>query len=217
MDGVPPASAGRHPPRYLRRSLVVVSVLVLAIAAACGSEDETLAGAVRAPALEVGTVELPVAGDGRPMALRADPGELLVVYFGYTACPDICPTTMNDLSVAVHELPDAMVDKVAVAFATVDPDRDTAEVLDGYVGHFFERGLGLRTEDPEQLATAAAAFGVQYEVADHQPGDTSYEVAHTAVTYVIDDTGTVRVEWPFGFATDDMTSDLHILLTEEIS
>ena len=100
------------PPRA-RRPLPVTFLLlsVLVFAAACGSGDgegsatlaptTTLAGVVRAPLLEVAEVSLPEAPTGTPMAMRADDGELLVVYFGYTSCPDVCPMTMSDLRVAI--------------------------------------------------------------------------------------------------------------------
>lgn len=191
--------------------------LLAAVAVACGADADkgALSGVVREPPLDVAAVQLPAADDGRTVTMQAPPGELLVVYFGYTSCPDICPTTMSDLSIAVHDLPDALADRVTTAFVTVDPDRDTADVLGEYLGHFFADGIPLRTEAADELAAAASAFGVQYEVADHRPGDRSYEVAHTAVTYVVDDTGAVAVEWPFGFETSRMTADLRALLEKE--
>lgn len=140
--------------------------------------------------------------------------ELYLVYFGYTSCPDVCPTTMSDLRVALEDLPDGLADRVTVAMATVDPERDTDEVLTGYLDHFFTDSLALRTDDPAALAAAAGVFGVQWEVEDHEPG-AAYSVGHTAVTYVVDDTGTVVVEWPFGLDHDAMTSDLTTLLREE--
>ena len=202
------------------RSLLFVAGLVVA---ACGSESGTsaglaptpsLAGVVREPALEVATVTLPdVADGGAPLAMQAADDELLLVYFGYTSCPDVCPMTMSDISVALDDLDDGLADRVTVAMATVDPERDQPETLTGYLGHFFERTAALRTEDPEALDDAARAFGVQYEVEDHEPGEATYDVAHSAITYVVDDTGTVVVEWPFGFESEHMTTDLTTLLT----
>mgnify|MGYP001220048775 CR=1 FL=1 len=183
--------------------------------AGCGDDERQLAGAVREPALDVASVTLPAAADGREVPMRAEESGLLVVYFGYTSCPDICPTTLSDLSIAVGDLPAELADRVQVAFVTVDPERDTPEVVQGYLGSFFPDGIALHTEDEDALAAAAAAFGVQYEVADHAPGDEDYDVAHTAVTYVVDDTGHVVVEWPFGMAPDDMAADLSTLLEKE--
>lgn len=193
---------------------LLVAVVVLG---ACGSGDgdETLGGMTRTPALSVGEVELLDVSsqpDGEPVPMRAPDGELLLVYFGYTSCPDICPTTMSDISVAVNDLPADKAQRVTVGMVTVDPDRDTPDVLAAYLGHFFDAPLPLRAVDEVDLTTAADAFGVRYEVADHEPDDTAYEVSHSAVTYVVDDTGKVAVEWPFGFDSEQMTSDLAKLL-----
>lgn len=216
--------AVRRPGR-LRRAAAAGAVALVAVAAGCagGGGDEgdggtagdepALAGAVRTPPLEVSDVVLPDAVTGEPVAMQAPPGELYVVYFGYTSCPDVCPTTMNDVAVALGDLPDDLADRVTVAMATVDPERDTAEVLTGYLDHFFTRHLALRTTDPAALTAATEAFGVQWEVEEHEPGE-AYEVAHTAVTYVVDDTGTVVVEWPFGLDSESMAADLRTLLEE---
>ena len=194
------------------------ALLAVLATGACGDDGpDELAGAVRSPALEVAGVSLPAVGDGgreEPLAMKAPPGELYLVYFGYTSCPDVCPTTMSDISVALEDLPDDLADRVTVAMATVDPERDTGEIVAGYLDHFFDRSLALRTDDPDTLAAAADAFGVQWEIEEHAPGE-PYDVAHSAVTYVVDDDGTVVVEWPFGFDSEAMTSDLRILLEEE--
>lgn len=197
----------------MRRSRTALFVLVLALAvAACGG-PASLKGAVRNPPLEVGTLSLP-GPDGREVTMKAEPGGLLLVYFGYTSCPDVCPTTMADISEALTELHPDQAEKVTVAMVTVDPERDTLERLDDYLGHFFSRRLPLRTEDFDRLSAVTAAFGVQWEIEEHEPGDQAYDVAHTALTYVVDDTGTVRVEWPFGFSSEDMAADLAALLEE---
>jgi protein SCO1/2 len=202
---VGPRLAAARPAAWLTLGLLV------AMLAAC--QPASLGGAVRDPAPRVADISLPDASRGGALTpMKAPPGELLLVYFGYTSCPDICPTTMSDISVALADLPADAARRVAVAMVTVDPERDTAETLSGYLSYFFERSHALRTDDPEMLAEAARAFGAQWEVAPHGPGDSAYEVAHTAITYVVDDTGTVAVEWPFGFATDAMSSDLAILL-----
>ena len=203
------------------RFLAVALFVAAATLTACGSSDgaesegkDALLGMVRTPALSVGQVELLDVSGPEPesMAMKAPADELLLVYFGYTSCPDICPTTMSDLSIAVNDLPPDLADRITIGMVTVDPDRDSAEVLDGYLGHFFDDPLPLQAADDAALTTAAKAFGVQFEVADHEPGDTDYEVGHSAITYVVDDTGTVVVEWPFGFESEQMTEDLSTIL-----
>lgn len=193
-----------------------VALLGLALALSACDADATLAGAVREPPLAVGAVGLPnVADNGTTETFAAPADELLLVYFGYTSCPDVCPTTLSDISVALGDLPPEMAERVNVAMVTVDPERDTDERLTGYLAHFFERSLAMRTTDPAALEAAADAFGVQFEVEDHEPGAPAYDVAHTAITYVVDETGTVVVEWPFGLEAEAMASDLEILLTRE--
>lgn len=180
------------------------------------SGEGGLAGVVRTPPLDVADVELlDVSSPGDPVSVQPPDGEIRLIYFGYTSCPDICPTTMSDISVAVNDLPPDLAERVTVGMVTVDPERDTDEVLTGYLDHFFDRRMALRTEDPRTLDAAADAFGVRFEVEDHDPGETAYEVSHSAVTYVVDDSGTVVVEWPFGFDSRDMTADLTTLLQED--
>jgi protein SCO1/2 len=146
--------------------------------------------------------------------MRAPAGQLYLVYFGYTSCPDVCPTTLSDIRVALDDLPPDLAHRVTVAMATVDPERDTGPVLTQYLGHFFDRSIALREPDPTCFTAAADAFGVQWQVGAHRAGE-PYDVSHTAITYVVDDTGTVAVEWPFGFDSRDMTADLTTLLEEE--
>lgn len=192
---------------------VGVGLVLLALAVCACAATPQLAGAVRNPPLQVGDVRLPdVAAGGEPVTLTARSGELTLVYFGYTSCPDICPTTLSDISVALAGLPDELASRVTVALVTVDPARDTDARLAEYLGFFFDRAMALRTTDAGVLNAAAAAFGVRYEVEEHAAGDLEYDVAHTAITYVVADTGAVLVEWPFGFEADAMTSDLRILL-----
>lgn len=202
---------------FLRTALVVLVGLALVAMAACGEDEVTLQGVVRTPALEVADVRLPDADrDGELVALRPPAGELYLAYFGYTSCPDICPTTMSDIRVALGELPAELAQRVTVAMTTVDLERDTPEALAKYLGSFFDRKLALVPGDEAELAAAAEAFGVRWEIEAHEPGE-AYDVSHTAVTYVIDDTGTVVVEWPFGFESEAMTSDLQLLLRKDVA
>lgn len=200
--------------------------VLLVVTAACGGANEQasetsnggpaapgLLGVVRSPSLSVEDVTL-LDASGAPVEMKAPAGELYVLYFGYTSCPDICPTTMSDLRVAIDDLEPAESARVTVGMMSVDPERDTPEVVREYLGHFFDRALPLAALDSGALSAATEAFGVRYEVADHDPGATDYEVSHSAMTYVVDDSGTVVVEWPFGFDSEQMTKDLRTLLED---
>lgn len=166
-------------------------------------------GMVRTPAPDVSEVVLPDVTNGGELAFRAEPGGLLIAYWGYTACPDICPTTMADLRKALRGLDD-LAESVDVAMVTVDPDRDTPEVLTAYVQTFVPEGVAVRTEDADALAAAAEAFGVTYEVTLQDDG--WVDVGHTAFLYAIDDDGRIRLTWPFGTDADNIESDMKALL-----
>jgi protein SCO1 len=203
------------------------AALALALAglmavAACGGDETAqgdaavaeLHGLVRNPPLSVGEVTLPevdASGTATPFAFRAEPGRVLVTYFGYTNCPDLCPTTMADLRLAKAEMDQALADRIDVAFATVDPERDTPDTVGAYLSSFFPSNTHpLRTEDPEELQAALDAFLATASVGLSEDG--RVEVSHTGITYVIDATGTVRVEWPFGVSAEAMAADLSAIL-----
>jgi protein SCO1 len=198
---------------------VVAFTLAAAVLAGCGGDDgeAQLAGLRRDPPLEASGVVLPqVAPDGTetPFELKAAPGRMLAVYFGYTNCPDLCPTTMADLRIVKEELGDR-ADTLDVALVTVDPERDTPEVLSGYLGSFFEefpdtRLHPLRTEDVGALEQAENAFLATSTVQRGDAGEV--EVAHSATLYLVDDTGTVVIEWPFGTSWRAMSTDISQLL-----
>lgn len=148
-----------------------------------------------------------------PFSTKADPGGLLVVYFGYTSCPDVCPTSMSDLKSAKRDL-GALGDKVAIAMVTVDPARDTPEVLNSYLAHFFNSYHALRTEDMATLKSAETAFGASSAITAKPDG--TYDVSHSAAAYGVDSRGNLIIEWPFGTKGEQMATDIRILLGEEL-
>ena len=194
------------------RITALAIVLGLVVFAACGGSstpvDEQLAGIVRTPYPDVQLVSLPDV-DGVEHNFQAEDDGLLLVYFGYTSCPDVCPTTMSDVSAALGLMGDK-ADKVQVAMATVDPGRDTGDILEKYVTAFVPDGIALRTDDATALKTAADAFGASYEVTTTDDGD--IEVSHTPYVYVVDDQGQLRDQWNFGTTDDDMAHDMELLL-----
>lgn len=198
-----------------RRHRVPVILLALAfVVAACGDSGPYVpAGLVRTPYPEVGHLALPESTNGgADFAFRAQPGELLLLYFGYTGCPDICPTTLADLRSALRQIGEERAARVEVAFATIDPERDVDSVMSAYIHAFFDTGHGLRTDDPDLLATVAAPLGVSYSVSTNADG--YVEVVHSAWTYAIDEQGRLLLMWPFGTEPEDIAADLKYLLKE---
>jgi protein SCO1/2 len=221
--------ASRREPVRTALAAAVAGALLLAACGSDGSDASSTAepdraeiaerteieGLQRDDPLEVGDVTLPevVADDAtEPFALRAEPGGLLFAAFGYTNCPDVCPTTLSDIRKALALMDPADAERVDVAFATVDPARDTPDVMAAYLGSFVEDGHPLRTDDPAALQAAEDALGITSQVVENDEG--RIEVAHTARSFVIDEDGRVVVEWAFGTGADVMASDLRLLLAE---
>ncbi|MEW5892198.1 MAG: SCO family protein [Pseudomonadota bacterium] len=147
---------------------------------------------------------------GQPRRLEDFRGKAVAIFFGYTHCPDVCPTTLSDLKAAMQLLGPELAARVQVLFVTVDPERDTPEVLRQYVPYFHPSFLGLYGT-PEQIAATAREFKVHY--AKHtEAGAGDYLVDHTAATYVFDPEGRIRLFWPYGHPAADMAHDLRQLL-----
>jgi protein SCO1/2 len=147
--------------------------------------------------------------NGKPRRLEDFRGKAVVVFFGFTHCPDVCPTTLADTAQAMRQL-GAEADRVQVLFVTVDPERDTQEALAKYVTAFDARFLGLRG-DLEATRRAAKEFKVYFE---KRPGKTpdSYSVDHSAQTYVIDPQGRLRLFVRQERIAEDLAPDLRQLL-----
>jgi protein SCO1 len=180
----------------------------LALGACGGGDSRQLAGYSVEPLPDVGNITLPDLTDhGADFALRADPGKILLVYFGYTNCPDFCPNTMSNVKLARQRLDDPA--NLEMAMVTVDPGRDLDTLAD-YVTSFIPDAHALGTADDDALRRAASAFGASYEVSTDSSGET--EVAHTTLLYAVDDTGHVVLAWPFGVSIDDLAADVDQLL-----
>lgn len=139
-------------------------------------------------------------------------GKVVVLFFGYVHCPDVCPTTLSDTAEAMRLLTPDEASRVQVLFVTVDPERDTADLLKEYVPYFHARFLGLRGSD-EETAQAAREFRIFYR-RHATPGSNGYNVDHTAGSYVLDTRGRLRLLLPFAMSPDDMAHDLRILLRD---
>ncbi|MEK7435782.1 MAG: SCO family protein [Pseudomonadota bacterium] len=149
---------------------------------------------------------------GKTRTLADFRGKAVVIFFGYTQCPDVCPTTMAEMKSVVQQL-GADGKRVQVLFVTLDPERDTRELLSLYVPAFDPSFLGLYG-DLETTARTAKAFRVFYQ---KQPGPTptSYTVDHTAGSYVFDPQGRVRLFARYGDGGANLAADLRILLKQE--
>lgn len=146
---------------------------------------------------------------GKVRRLADFKGKAVVIFFGYTQCPDVCPTTMMEMANVMKNLgKDA--ERVQVLFVTVDPERDTQELLAAYVPNFDPRFLALRG-DAAQTAKVAQEFKVVYQKSAGKSPD-NYTMDHTAASYIFDPQGRVRLFVQYGQKADAITHDLRLLL-----
>jgi protein SCO1/2 len=149
--------------------------------------------------------------NGKPRTLADFKGKVTAVFFGYTQCPDACPTTMAELA-AVEKTLGADAARMQVVFITVDPQRDTAALLKNYVTNFRPDFIGLRGDDAQTKAVTKE-FKVFYEKVPGKTAD-SYTIDHTAGTYVFDTQGRIRLFARQSMEPDQLTADLKALLAE---
>ncbi len=146
---------------------------------------------------------------GQPRRLEDFRGKAVVLFFGFTQCPDVCPTTLADMAQVMREL-GPLAERVQVLFVTVDPERDTQEVLAKYVPAFDARFLGLRGS-LEATRAAAKEFKVYFEKRPgKEPGE--YSIDHSAQTYVFDPQGRLRLFVRHARLAQDLAPDLRTLL-----
>jgi protein SCO1/2 len=179
-------------------------ILALAVTA-CG---EPMRGVVLedpepAPAMAL------TAHDGARFELAAERGKVVLLYFGYTHCPDVCPTTMSDWARAKQALGER-ADRVRFVFVSMDPDRDTPELALAYARQFDAAFLGLSGTSAEIDALKQAWSIAAYPEGDPRTG--AYTVAHPAHTFVVDRQGRLRVLFPPGVSGEDLARDLRKLL-----
>ncbi len=150
--------------------------------------------------------------DGRQVDESMLEDRLSVIYFGYTFCPDVCPTTLQDISTALDMMGDDG-DEVQPVFITVDPERDTVEVVKDYVGWFRPGTVGL-TGTVEQVEAVKAAYKVYSAKAPQEDDETgeNYLVDHTSITYVMGPDGDFVTHFSYGTSPEDMAKTLGDLL-----
>ena len=150
--------------------------------------------------------------DGTTRSLKDFAGKVVVVFFGYTQCPDVCPTTMSELA-EIRKLLGKDGERLQGVFITVDPQRDTPEVLKAYLGNFDPSFVALRPSSPEQLVALAKDFKVYFKRVDGRT-ETSYTMDHSAGSYVYDPKGQLRLFTRYGMGIEPLAGDLRQLLEQ---
>lgn len=190
--------------------LFLLATAVLSALIACGDEAPQAFRATDITGVEWGQDFELLDHAGTTKRLKDFRGKVLILTFGYTACPDICPTTLATLAESLRLLGEEAA-RVQVAFVSVDPDRDTAEQLQRYVTWFDARFVGLHGSE-EATAVAASAFHVKFR---KQYGDSAagYAVDHTAGQFVFDASGRLRLFVQHGETPDSIAHDIRLVLS----
>ncbi len=141
---------------------------------------------------------------------QAPPGGIRLVYFGYSTCPDVCPTTLGLMRTVTKRL-GADGKRVQFSMVALDPQRDTPDAISAFVGKFFPSGLALRTDDMATLDTVEQRFKVVAEK-DAASAPEAYTITHSSSVFAVNDQGRVLVQWSYGTPAKDIEADLHTLL-----
>lgn len=148
--------------------------------------------------------------NGRIRTLADFKGKVVAIFFGYTHCPDVCPTTLSDFAAALKQL-GRQAERVQVIFVTLDPQRDTPAILKQYVPAFNPDFLGMYT-DADTLKQLAKDYKIVYQRTSVKAAD-DYLIDHSAGTYIYDPAGNLRLLMPYGSSPEAITHDLRILLS----
>jgi len=184
-----------------------IAALTLMLVAACGDTTPDFRGSdISGTGLGQGLAL--TDHNGTPRTLTDYAGRVVVVFFGFTQCPDICPTSLAEMAQVVREL-GTDADRVQVLFITVDPERDTPDVLRQYVTAFDARFVGL-TGTPAEIRTAAGLFKVSYAKVPREGGD--YTMDHTAAFFLLDARGQARVLTRANLGVAALVHDVRLLL-----
>src|SRR5438046_2923924 len=209
-----PVNPGAKPagsPRFVLIAVTFAGILVIAAGLVLGlafrDNPRGAAGTILANAIG-GSVK-PVDQDGKPVTEANLKGKWQLVFFGYTHCPDTCPTALNELSLALDQL-GPKKQSVGIVFITVDPERDTPAVMKEYLASFDAAVIGL-TGTPQEVARAAKEYRVYY--AKHPRGDGGYDMDHSAVIYIMDPQGRFTATVTPDTSADDVAKRLQKLLS----
>ena len=192
-------------PMMLTRRGLLLSAAALA---ACSPDQPSFSGIDITGADYAQGFDLP-DHNGQRRTLADFKGKVVVVFFGFTQCPDVCPTSMAELAQVKQQL-GADGDKLQGIFITMDPERDTAELLKAYMANFDPSFLAL-VSTLAQLPELAKAFKIYYKKVDGKT-PTSYTMDHSAGSYIFDGAGRVRLYHRYGSPTEGLVSDVRALL-----
>lgn len=195
----------------VKRSLM--GLLALSTVFLIGCSDPTQKWSLYDVSGHLPDLKFSLTGEGNKIITQDNlKDKTVLMFFGYASCPDICPTTMAQLTEVLENLGDDAKD-VRIIFVSVDPHRDTPDVLQAYVNAFNKNAIGL-TGNEKQIAALARRYRVAYQIEKPKPGDDAkiYDVTHSRGVFIFDKTGRARLLAPDTEKVDVVTQDLRQLL-----
>ena len=191
----------------------MMGLMALSIMFLAGCSDPTQKWSLYDVSGHLPDLRFSLSGEGNKTITEQDlKNKTVLMFFGYASCPDICPTTMAQLTEVLEKLGDDAKD-VRIIFVSVDPHRDTPDVLQAYVNAFNKNAIGL-TGNEKQIAALARRYRVAYQIEKPKPGDDAkiYDVTHSRGVFIFDKTGRARLLAPDTEKVDVVTQDLRQLI-----
>lgn len=195
----------------MTRLLSLYPILVALVLAGCAGNDKSWHGKDISGLMP--ELEFQLEGtNGQSVAATDSKGTIRLLYFGFTSCPDVCPTTLSDLRSSIRRLPEEYQDDVTTLFVSVDPRRDTPERLASYVDFFGDRIVGLTAEEPA-LRKLTKRYRTTFGY-DDPDASGNYSVSHSSAVYVFDRAGNARLLLRPGLSPEQISEDLAQLARE---
>ena len=206
----------------LRPASILLAIgLLLPMAPQAGDEPPQTISRLKSQRQQIpAPQEAPSGGDftlsssSGQVALQDFRGKVVLLFFGYTSCPDICPSALSYMAKALSELGDKELEKVQGLFVSVDPERDTPEKLAEYVGYFHPNLIGV-TGTEEEVLSAARLYGAQYYKVEMENSPIEYAINHSAVSYLITSDGALRFIFPHGTPPSVVLEAIRYVLDED--
>lgn len=199
-----------NPRRLLRSTLLALLAGGALLLGACSEGGKASFNAIDVTGADYAKDFALTDHNGQARTLKDFQGKIVVMFFGYTQCPDVCPTSMTELA-AVKKLLGPDGDKVQGLFVTVDPERDTPEIMKAYMANFDPSFLALYAASPDQLAAVAKDYKVYYKKVEGKT-PTSYTMDHSAGMYIYDTQGRLRLYSRYGSGAGALADDIRLLL-----
>jgi protein SCO1/2 len=191
-------------------SLKALAGLCLAAMLCTGGCRQGPAGEL--PVLPIGGDFSLLGDDGSPFELTSLRGKVVLVFFGYSSCPDACPTTLSKLATVSRRLGDDRA-RIKTLYVSVDPERDTPEVLKADLQNFDLDALGL-TGTKAEIDKVVSQFGAAYEITPTPDSAAKYTVAHTTWLYALDTNGRTRIRFPYEATVDEIVTGIRAILAD---